>query len=385
MRQRTRTVIGTLAVLGALGALAGGATVAFGLYNVSARAGHLPPVYWALHTTFRQSVDLRADHPETPPPDLNDPALVELGARHFETACAMCHAVPGEDRSATVARMNPEPPHVEQAVGDWTPEELHWIVYEGVKMSGMPAWPSARPDDVWAVVAYLRAIQSGAVPAERQAELVARADLDGPEGAAWCAGCHASVAAHVPRLDIFEADYIEAALMAYREGRRESGIMSQAASELSPEALRELAVWFAEGGAAPERVSAADHDPELLARGEDLAKAGSDDVPACTACHGPGPRDLEGFGGEELEGHFPPLAGQDEAYLITQLRLWRDGVRGGSEAHDLMRVAAQDLTEAEIEALAAWYAGLDPATGAAARAGQANAPNPMRPAKDGGH
>lgn len=364
MKQRTRTVLVTLAVLAGLGAAAGGATIAFGLYNVSARAGHLPPTYWALHTTYRNAVDLYSGHPETPAPDLDDPALIELGARHFETACAMCHAVPGRDRTATILGMNPVPPHITEAVGSWSPEELHWILYEGVKMSGMPQWPSQRGDDVWAGVAYLRAIQRGEVTPERQAELTALTENGGPEGAAWCASCHGGVARHVPRLDIFEADYIEAALLAYREGRRESGIMRHAASELSPDQLRALAEWFAEAEVPRDEPGEAPaYDPEALALGERLARAGSDDVPTCTACHGPGPRDLEGLGGEALQGDFPPLAGQDEAYLVTQLRLWRDGVRGGTEAYNLMRVAAQDLEEADIEALAAWYASLGPGRG----------------------
>lgn len=382
MKQRTRTVLYTLGALGLAGAVAGGATVALGLYNVSARAGHFAPVYWALHTTYRNAVELYSGAPETPAPNLDDPALIELGARHFETACAMCHAVPGQTRSATVRGMNPVPPHIEEAVGTWDPEELHWILYEGVKMSGMPQWPSVREDDVWAGVAYLRAIQNGAVTPERQAELTAREETYGPEGAAFCAGCHGGTEAHVPRLDIFDADYIEAALLAYREGRRQSGIMQHAASLTDSEQLRELAVWFAEEAPAPER-RRHEASVETLETGAQLARAGDDDVPACTACHGPGPRDLSGFGGEVLEGKFPPLAGQDEAYLITQLRLWRDGVRGGTEAHDLMRVAAQELEEAEIEALAAWYAALDPATGELALGETgASAPNPLRQASD---
>jgi cytochrome c553 len=154
--------------------------------------------------------------------------------------------------------------------------------------------------------------------------------------------------------------------------------MQHAASELRPEQLRELAEWFAGREAAPKRSGRA--DPDRLASGEELARAGTDDVPACTACHGPGPRDLEGFGGDALEGDFPPLAGQDEAYLITQLRLWRDGVRGGTEVYNLMRVAAQELEEEEIEALAAWYAALDPGTGEIAPSAPASRDrvNPMR-------
>ncbi len=372
MKQRTKTVLGTLAVLGGLSAVAAGATVVFGLYNVSARSDHFRPTYWALHTTYLQSVELRAGHPPSPQPDLEDPALIELGARHFVTACAMCHAVPGELQSATVRQMNPEPPHITDAVGDWTPEEMHWIVYEGVKMSGMPHWPSVRTDDVWSTVAYLRAVQTGMVTPEKQVELTARPDIEGPDDVAWCAGCHGGVKAHVPRLDIFDADYISVSLTAYREGRRESGIMSHAASQMSPEALDELASWFAAGGGARnglDRPAAGSPEaPEVLARGEALARMGTDDVPACTACHGPGKRDLSGFGGDDVAGDFPPLAGQDQAYLRDQLRIWRDGVRGGTDVYNLMRVSAQGLSDADIDALAAWYAAQPPSTGAAAAA-----------------
>src|SRR5688572_13779992 len=62
-----RRVLRTLAVLAVLGALAGGAVVGFGLYNVSSRAGHLPGVSWVLHTTFRNSVRLRASRPDDMP------------------------------------------------------------------------------------------------------------------------------------------------------------------------------------------------------------------------------------------------------------------------------------------------------------------------------
>jgi cytochrome c553 len=57
---------------------------------------------------------------------------------------------------------------------------------------------------------------------------------------------------------------------------------------------------------------------------------------------------------------FPSLAGQDRAYLETQLRLFADGEahRGGGPYAQLMREAARALTKADIAALAAWYAGL---------------------------
>ena len=81
-----------------------------------------------------------------------------------------------------------------------------------------------------------------------------------------------------------------------------------------------------------------------------MARQGSRDVPACTACHGPGRR---------ADAPIAPLlAGQGREYLTTQLELWRDGYRGGGERARLMRKAARDLSDADIAALADYFASL---------------------------
>jgi cytochrome c553 len=340
-----RQVLLTLAALAVMGAAAGAAVVFIGLYNVSARAGHWPGVSWVLHTTFRNSVSLRAISADEVP-DLSDPAMIELGARHYATACAPCHAVPGEERTATMRASEPEPPHIVEAVHDWDANELHWIVYNGAKMTGMPAWPAEnRPQEVWPVVAYLMAVREGLEPDEQSA-LTEIANSEAPEGAAYCAGCHGGVPALVPRLDIQDPEYLSYALAQYRSGDRHSGVMEQAATRMTPEALETLAQYF--GTMTPE----GDGQPqdELARIGEALASRGTRDVPACSACHGPG--------ATRSRPEFPSLSGQDRAYLQVQLRLWREGLRGGSH---LMRIAAQDLTDADIAALSAYYAGLAPA------------------------
>lgn len=341
----------TLAALAAAGIVGGAAVVGLGLYDVSARVGHLPGVSWVLHTTFRNSVALRAETPERMP-DLSDPAMIELGAKHYETACLTCHAEPGRGRTATMSAMVPAPPHIDEAVRHWTPEELHWIVYNGVKMSGMPHWPGdGREDEVWPVVAYLEAVQAG-IEAGAQQEMTADPQAEGPEHAAWCASCHGGVERHVPRLDILTEDQIAHALDEFRSGDRPSGIMQQAATIPTEAELDALAAYFGEmspegggtgGGGAAER-------------GATLARAGTEEVPACTACHGPG--------ATRPNPRFPSLAGQDRAYLASQLRLWRDGVRHGSE---LMAKSARELDEGQITDLAAYFASLQPQKGTGAR------------------
>ncbi|WOI55268.1 c-type cytochrome [Palleronia sp. LCG004] len=352
-----KTVLRTLAALAILGALAGGSVVLFGLYNVSARLGHLPFVTPILHTTFRNSVEtwsMGTDVPE----DLGTADRVDLGAGHFDTACRTCHAAPGDIRSATVLSMVPQPPHIREAVGHWDAGELHWIVYQGVKMSGMPAWPADRPDEVWSVVAFLQQVEDMDETRYRALNEV-EVPADAPPKTAYCASCHeadgVSGNALIPRLDILSETYIDAALDAYRGGDRESGFMRQAATSIGESDLAALASYFASRGpgAAAETTAA----PEQVERGRAIAYAevpGSEDVPACRACHGPWP--------EPIDQAFPSLAGQYAPYLETQLDLWREGERGGGPRAELMHEAAERLTDEQIADVAAYYASLAPAT-----------------------
>lgn len=348
------TIAWTLGGLAVAGAIFGASVVGFGLYNVSAKVGHLPGVSWALHTTFRNSVDLRAPS-EAEVPELT-PEMAALGARHFEAACAVCHSAPGRGRTATMRAMNPVPPHIVEGARHWTAGEFHWIVHEGVKMSGMPAWPSARKDEVWPVVAFLEDVQDGMSGAEYDALV----DLErGASGFDYCASCHGDRGAtdnpHIPRLDILSETYMASALDAYRRGARDSGIMEHAATEVPPGALPRLAERFA--SFAPEAADPDTEEPSEEARaGRAIAYAEgpSTRVPSCRACHGPWP--------DPLDEAFPSLAGQNEAYLAAQLELWRDGQRGGGKARELMHLSAQDLSDADIAALAAYYAALAPAT-----------------------
>ncbi len=348
-----RRVLQTLATLAAAGVVLGVAVVLLGFYNVSARVGHLPGVSWLLHSSFQASVRLRAP-PAEATPDLSDPGLIALGARHYDSACSGCHAAPGRDRTATIRAMVPVPPHISEAVASWEPNELFWIVREGVKMTGMPHWPSpAADEEVWSVVAFLEALDS--LSAEDYGRLVARSE---PTPFGYCASCHGadgrSRIGHVPRLDILDAGSIEQALIQYRRQQRNSGIMQHAASTVDPGTLATLARRF---GAMPSvaLTAGADAPDPVLDHGRSLALArGRDgDVPACAACHGPD--------AEPRDEPYPALAGQHQAYLERQLRMWRAGERGGGPRAHVMRRAAAELTDADIAALAAWYASL-PAT-----------------------
>ncbi|AWB48130.1 class I triheme cytochrome c [Gemmobacter aquarius] len=359
-------VLATLAVLAALGTAAAAATIGFGLYNVSARQGHLAPVAWALHTTFRHSAKLRAPPQSAVPPLTDD--MAALGARHYDRACRTCHGTPGTAASATIRAMVPPPPPILQAVADHPPNQLYWIVHEGIKMTAMPPWPAPRKDEAWSIAAFLTRLRDGMTPQEYTA-LTAPPETppDAPRGFAYCAGCHGANGRSenplIPRLDLQDAAYLTRSLQAYADGQRQSGFMAEAATSIPATSLADLAAYFA---SLPTADTGQSVDPGLAAKGAALAQGqtASPDVPACVACHGPRQTDAN----RRLIG--PDLAGQYPAYLEAQLRLWRDGNRGGGPKSNLMAKAARSLTDDQIEALAAWFAGLQPSTtGPAKRTG----------------
>jgi len=332
------TVVTLLLALALAGGIAAALVIGVGLYDVSARKGHFAIVEWALHTTFRNSVRLRAS--SIPPGDPSSPEMLALGAGHYEQACAMCHGRPGEPQDATIRAMEPRPPHLSELAGGWTASELHWIIHQGAKMTGMPAWPARRADDVWSVVGF---VQNAARVADYDR-------LTGGKARGSCSMCHGEWGVSrnplVPRLDILSPEYLAASLRAYREGTRDSGIMAEAASPLDDEAIARLSTSFP----APQT---AEPSTEVKPQGEPLATQGKGVTPSCVACHGPWP--------ETLNPGFPSLSGQHASYLRQQLMLWRDGPRGGGRLAGLMHHAARDLTDAEIADLAAYYAALPPA------------------------
>jgi cytochrome c553 len=78
------------------------------------------------------------------------------------------------------------------------------------------------------------------------------------------------------------------------------------------------------------------------------AAAGRQKALQCQACHG-----LDGLA--KIPG-APHLAGQVQEYLVTAMRDYKTGAR----KNDMMTVVMRQLSDDDIEELAAYYAGLEP-------------------------
>ncbi|HYH19858.1 MAG TPA: c-type cytochrome [Azospirillum sp.] len=337
-----------------------------GLYNVGASQGHWAITYWFLEFAMRNSIETHAAFVDTPP-DLDDIALVQRGAGHYENGCAPCHGAPAEPRNPISRHMLPAPPDLTEHASHWEPKELYWITLNGIKMAGMPAWPAQeRKDEPWALVAFLRRLDGmdaqeyrrlafGEVPADGQSAMNELEWLD-QAILETCARCHGYDGAGrgtgaFPRLAGQSAAYLYESLRAYASGARPSGIMQPPAAALSETEMRALAEYYATRDAPPPP-RPEDPDPRLRQLGSAIASVGDPDrrVAPCASCHGPGPRDPR----------YPLLAGQYAGYLAGQLHLWQRGLRTGTSLGRIMAAAAHNLTDEQIRAVSLYYALLPP-------------------------
>ncbi|MFW6079087.1 MAG: c-type cytochrome [Gemmatimonadota bacterium] len=138
-----------------LAVAAGGVLYVYsGLYDIGARRPHLHLVARGLGALQRSSVSFHARDVETPP--LDDPDLVRLGAAMYLDLCLVCHGAPGAARERIGVGLNPNPPPLVQSARHWRPREIYWIIANGLKMAGMPAFElGEEPGDVWAITAFV--------------------------------------------------------------------------------------------------------------------------------------------------------------------------------------------------------------------------------------
>ncbi len=155
----------------------------------------------------------------------------------------------------------------------------------------------------------------------------------GKAAAAACAGCHGeqgvSATPATPSLAGQDAQYLVAALGAYKNGGRGDETMKGLASSLDDAAMKNLAAYYA---------SLQPQSPNVR---KPLATA--EWAERCDRCHG--------INGNSTDPRLPALAGQREDYLQAVLQAYRTGKRKSPA----MAAMSDVLTDADIDNLAAYY------------------------------
>jgi mono/diheme cytochrome c family protein len=146
--------LGLLIIVGGIGAAA---VVLGGVYDIAAIYQHTQPVYTVLHLAMKQSVRRRSAAIE--PPALDDAALVARGFPLYQDHCAPCHGAPGVAPAAFGKGMNPLPPNLVETGREWPARDIYWVVENGIRMTGMPAWKFRfSEEELWAVTAFVQGL-----------------------------------------------------------------------------------------------------------------------------------------------------------------------------------------------------------------------------------
>ena len=194
----------------------------------------------------------------------------------------------------------------------------------------------------------------------------------GATKAGACAACHGMdgnpVDPQYPRLAGMPERYVAEQLALFKSEQRNTGmavVMIPMAKPLSAQDMRDIGAYYAQqkagSGIADDAViSGGPYDGmkfykpgEMLFRGGDPERG----IPACMACHGP-------TGAGNPGPAYPHIGGQQSDYVARRLQEYRDGVPNLQDLKNfqIMASVAQDLTDQEIQSLAAYLQGLHPRT-----------------------
>lgn len=85
-------------------------------------------------------------------------ALLERGQQQYGVFCALCHGPAGDGNSLVARQMSLRPPPSLHAYSDRPVGYLYQVITQGFGLMASYA-PQIAPQDRWAVVAYVRALQ----------------------------------------------------------------------------------------------------------------------------------------------------------------------------------------------------------------------------------
>jgi mono/diheme cytochrome c family protein len=166
MRVVVRGLTWGLAAIGAVTCLAGAWLAAGG---ISARPAPPPLEAFAAHRLRALLIPSAAAARINPVPA--DREVLQEGLAHFADHCASCHANDGSGRTTQGEGLSPRAPDLRlpatQNLSDGT---LFYIIENGVRLTGMPAWATGTPEgetESWRLVRFIRHLPS-LTEAERQ-------------------------------------------------------------------------------------------------------------------------------------------------------------------------------------------------------------------------
>ena len=162
-RRRLNPVLKSFLLLAGLGALL--ATVAVFVISSRGISARDEPGWLetSLARTMRGFAIPRGDrNRKNPVPE--SPEVIASGMSHFADHCAACHANDGSGETEIGLALYPKAPDMRlPATQSLTDGELFYIIENGIRLTGMPAWGTGDPDNAegsWHLVHFIRKLST---------------------------------------------------------------------------------------------------------------------------------------------------------------------------------------------------------------------------------
>lgn len=102
----------------------------------------------------------RASRRGIPPRPLDIKTSAENGGTHYGLDCSICHADDGRGQRSPGQWMYPRAADLtSRQVQSYSDQELFWIIQNGIRFTGMPAFAKVETEDhIWDLVNYVRTL-----------------------------------------------------------------------------------------------------------------------------------------------------------------------------------------------------------------------------------
>ena len=128
-------------------------------FNLSAlqKPGHVETL--VANQSKRFFID-RASHQGIPPRPQDIKASISGGGTYYGLDCSICHNDDGRAEGPPGKWMYPRASDLtSRRVQDYSDQELYWIIQNGIRYTGMPAFGKVEtPEHIWDVVLYVRTL-----------------------------------------------------------------------------------------------------------------------------------------------------------------------------------------------------------------------------------
>ena len=100
------------------------------------------------------------------------PELLNEGRAHFADHCATCHGNDGSGKTQIGQNLYPKAPDMRlPATQNLTDGEIYYIIHNGIRLTGMPAWGTeVKDEDSWKLVLFIRRLPQLTSAEEREME-----------------------------------------------------------------------------------------------------------------------------------------------------------------------------------------------------------------------